>query len=185
MDPKREDLLLEAACKGDEAAFLTIFEKYKETVFRFAYRMVGSETIAQDITQDCFLNLLHRRVRLNGSQSSLKSFFYGTVRNMARRHFRKTGSEIPIDKSEELSVPTMNDHNLYRQEISKIIQQAVARLPLPQREVFLLFEYEDLPYEEIARILETDSGSVKSRLFRARENLRRMLAPHNPLQKRG
>jgi len=92
---------------------------------------------------------------------------------------------VDIDKPEEISVPTMNDHNIYRQEISQIIEKAVTRLPLLQREVFLLFEYEDLPYEEIARILGTDSGSVKSRLFRARENLRRMLAPHNPLQKRG
>jgi RNA polymerase sigma-70 factor (ECF subfamily) len=180
MDAKREDLLLEAVYRGDETAFLMIFEKHKETVFRFAYRIVGSVTIAQDITQDCFLSLLHRRVRLNSNRSTLKSFFYGTVRNMARKHFRKTGSEIPIDNFEELSVPTMNDHNLYQQEISKIIQQAVARLPLLQREVFILFEYEDLSYEEIAGILETDTGSVKSRLFRARENLRRMLARYYP-----
>lgn len=185
MDAHKEELLLEAARKGDEKAFLLLFEQHKEMVFRFAYRMVGSEIIAQDIAQECFLSLLRSRVRFNGNQSSLKSFLYGIVRNMARRHFRRLGREISLDKCKEMPALTDGDENIFQQELCKAVQKAVGRLPFLQREVLLLFEYEDFSYEEIARILETDSGTVKSRLYRARENLRKMLASYSSAEERG
>src|SRR5437867_2277983 len=65
-------------------------------------------------------------------------------------------------------------------EIAQIVADAVGALPLLQREVLILAEYEELSLEEIARAVESEVGTVKSRLHRARENLRRMLAPLKP-----
>jgi RNA polymerase sigma-70 factor (ECF subfamily) len=70
--------------------------------------------------------------------------------------------------------------SIERSEISHIVAEAVRGLPLLQREVLILAEYEELSLEEIARAVESEVGTVKSRLHRARENLRRMLAPLKP-----
>ena len=185
MDPKNEELLIEAARKGDEKSFMLLFENHQETVFRFAYRMVGSETVAQDLAQECFLSLLQSRVRFNGDRASLKTYLYGMVRNMARRHFRQAGLEVSLDDCEEPPALMIGEENVLQQEISATVQRAIARLPLLQREALLLFEYEDLSLDEIARILEIDAGTVKSRLYRARENLRRMLASYSNAGERG
>jgi RNA polymerase sigma factor (sigma-70 family) len=126
-----------AARKGDEAAFLLLFDSYEQVVFRFAYRMVGSKMIAQDIVQDCFLSLLRSPVmRFNGNQSSLKTFLYGIVRNMARWHLSRHGLEVPLEDLDKLPASANNDgiNHLFRQEISAVVQHAVARLPLLQKE---------------------------------------------------
>jgi RNA polymerase sigma-70 factor, ECF subfamily len=185
MDAKSEELMLEAARKGDEGAFLLLFENYQEMVFQFAYRMVGSTTVAQDLAQECFLCLIQSRARFNGDRASLKTYLYGMVRNMARRHFQRSGLEFSLDDCEELLIATDGDENVFQREISVIVQRAIARLPLLQREALLLFEYEDLSLDEIARILEIDPGTVKSRLFRARENLRKILASYSTVEERG
>jgi RNA polymerase sigma-70 factor, ECF subfamily len=130
MDAKSEELLLEAARKGDEAAFLLLFENHQEAVFRFAYRMVGSETVAQDFAQECFLCLLKSGVRFNGNRASLKTYLYGMVRNMARRHFHWAGQELSLDDQEEPQTPANSEERIFQQEISVIVQRAIARLPL-------------------------------------------------------
>jgi RNA polymerase sigma-70 factor (ECF subfamily) len=185
MDPKSEELLLKAARKGDEKSFMLLFENHQKTVFQFAYRMVGSETVAQDLAQECFLSLLQSRVHFNGDRASMKTYLYGMVRNMARRHFRRSRMEISLDDCDEPPAPMIGEENVLQQEISATVQRAIARLPLLQREALLLFEYEDLSLDEIARILEIDAGTVKSRLYRARENLRRMLASYSNAEERG
>jgi RNA polymerase sigma-70 factor, ECF subfamily len=185
MDATNEELLLEAARRGDEAAFVLLFEHHQETVFRFAYRMVGSETVAQDLAQECFMSLLQSRVRFNGNRASLRTYLYGMVRNMARHHFRRSGQELSLEDQEEPLTMASADENIFKQEISVVIQRAISRLPLLQREALLLFEYENLSLDEIARILDVNSGTVKARIFRARENLRRMLSPFVSMQERG
>jgi RNA polymerase sigma-70 factor (ECF subfamily) len=185
MDAKSEELLLEAARKGDEEAFLLLFESHQEAVVRFAYRMLGSEAAAQDLAQECFLSLLQSRVRFNGNRASLKTYLYGMVRNMARRHFRRAGLELSLDDCEEPLATTDSAENIFQLEISIIVQRAIARLPLLQREALLLFEYENLSLDEISGILEIDLGTVKSRLYRARENLRKMLADYSTAERRG
>jgi RNA polymerase sigma-70 factor, ECF subfamily len=185
MDAKNEELMLEAARKGDEAAFVLLFEHHHETVFRFAYRMTGSETAAQDLTQECFLSLLQGNGRFNGNRASLRAYLYGMARNMARRHCRSSGKELSLEDQEEPLTTADADENIFQQEISVVIQRAIARLPLLQREALVLFEYENLTLDEIAQILEVDSGTVKSRMFRARENLRRILSPYVSAERRG
>lgn len=137
MDAKNEELLLEAARKGDEAAFVLLFEHHRDTVFRFAYRMVGSEAVAQDLAQECFLSLLQSRVRFNGNRASLRTYLYGMVRNMARHHFRRSGMELPLDDREAPPAAAHADENIFQHEISVAVQRAIARLPLLQREALV------------------------------------------------
>ena len=67
---------------------------------------------------------------------------------------------------------------LLEKEMSELVREADAALPVPQREALILFQYEELPLEQIACILGIDAGAVKSRLHRARERLRKALSPH-------
>jgi RNA polymerase sigma-70 factor (ECF subfamily) len=163
---------------------MLLFEKYQSPVFRFAYRMTGSTDTAKDLTQECFLSLLNASNRFDEKRAPLKSYLYGMVRNLVRRSFRNSGAEVPWEDYDEPATTETGYRYVLQQELSRAVEEAVGRLPLPQREALLLFEYEDLSLDEISRILQIDTGAVKSRLHRARENLRHTLTPYTEAKER-
>ena len=117
----------------------------------------------------------------NPERASLRTYLYGAVRNLALKHFRDTGRELGMDAlSVEPPVPDRESplRRVLGDELAVKVREAVMRLPPLQREVLVLFEYEGLPLSEIAAVVGTDVGAVKSRLHRARERLRNSLAPY-------
>ena len=174
-----EQQLLEAARGGDEEAFLLIFDRYQDLLFRFAFRLLGTGAIAEDLVQECFLALLRGTGRYDSKRGSLKVYLYGILRNLARRHYRRRNVEVALEDCAEPVAPGTGDEHLVRQEVCDVVQAAVMRLPFPQREVLVLFSYEELSLDEIARSLKVDIGTVKSRLHRAREKLRTVLSRHS------
>lgn len=176
-----DDQLLKQAMAGDEAAFLLLYERHRAALFRFVYRMLNSVDAAEDVTQDCFLSLLRQPERFNVARASLRTYLFAMARNLVLKHFRDSGYEITVDGlPEEPSLPSMPEplHQLLSAEVSSQVRQAVAELPPLQREALVLFEYEELSLAEIAAIVGADVGTVKMRLHRAREQLRRLLAPY-------
>jgi RNA polymerase sigma factor (sigma-70 family) len=179
-DPDSE--LLERAYEGDEAAFTLLYERHRRPLFRFVYRMLGSVPMAEDLTHECFMALLTQRGRFDPSRASLRTFLSAIARNLALKHLRKTGAETLMDEPPESverdpALPAAPLARLLEGERCAAVQQAVAELPALQREVLILFEYEEQSLADIAVIVEADTGTVKSRLHRARERLRRNLAP--------
>ncbi len=153
--------------------FKAAFEEYKDAVYRFAWRMMGSAAAAEDIAQDVFLSLLRHPGRFDPNRGHLRPFLLGITRNLVLKRWRDEHQwEELLD--EQVSA---NPIDLERSEKAEIVGAAVRSLPPLQREVLILFEYEELSLEEIARAVEAEVGTVKSRLHRARENLRRLLAP--------
>jgi RNA polymerase sigma-70 factor, ECF subfamily len=135
--------------------------------------MMGSAAAAEDIAQDVFLSLLRHPRRFDPNRGNLRPFLLGITRNLVLKRWRDEHQwEELLD--EQVSA---NPIDLERSERAEIVGAAVRSLPPLQREVLILFEYEELSLEEIARAVEAEVGTVKSRLHRARENLRRMLAP--------
>lgn len=176
-----DDSLLEGIRRGDEAAFLELYERHREATFRFAYRMLGSSEQAEDITHDCFVSLMRSPMRFDPSRASLRTYLYSAARNLALKQFRDAANEVAFDSREEgeASQPLEGPlHGLLAQELSQEIQKAITQMPPLQREVVVLFEYEEQSLAEIAAIVGTDVGTVKSRLHRARARLRRVLAPY-------
>ena len=102
----------------------------------------------------------------------MRAFLLGIARNLALKHWRKEHRFEPID-DEAVAEPV----DLERGEVGDMVGRAVRALRPLQREVVILAEYEGLTLAEIARAVDADVGTVKSRLHRARENLRRTLAP--------
>ena len=180
-DRTTDELLLEQAEGGDQAAFVELYERHRTGVFSFAYRMLGSTEMAEDITHDCFLSLIKRPEKFDPSRGSLKTYLYSAARNLSLKHFRDTARETAVEEfGEEPSIPVREQPlgRLLDGELSSKVREAVFSLSPLQREALVLFEYEGLALSEIASILGTDVGAVKARLHRARERLRTTLSPY-------
>jgi RNA polymerase sigma-70 factor (ECF subfamily) len=176
-----DERLLALASRGDEAAFLTLYEHYRDAVFRFSYRLLGSLELAEDVAHDCFLSLLRHPERFDPSRASLKTYLLAAARNLALKHFRGQRGEDSIeDLADEPSAHARHEplNQLLDAELSETVRQAIEHLPPLQREALILFEYEELPLNEIAVIVGADVGTVKARLHRARQRLKRQLATY-------
>ena len=176
-----DELLLQKAGKGDQAAFLELYNRYRDPIFRFAYRLLGSVEIAEDVTHDCFLSLIRKPENFRPERASLKTYLYAAARNLALKHFRDQGRETGLDevKEEPKESPRRGPlRRLLDEELAAHVKEAVFSLPALQREALILFEYEGLSLNEVAEIAGTDSGAIKARLYRAREGLRRILRPY-------
>ena len=156
-----------------DAEIQAAFEQHKDAVYRFAWRMSGSASAAEDITQDAFMGLLRHPDRFDPARGSLRAFLLGTARNLALKRWRSEHRHEPLD-DDAMAAATVD---LDRGPIGDIVGRAVQALVPFQREVVILVEYEGLTLAEAALAVDTDVGTVKSRLHRARENLRRTLAP--------
>lgn len=156
-----------------DAEFQKAFGEHKDAVYRFAWRMCASAPAAEDITQNVFVDLLRHPDRFDPARGTLRTFLFGIARNLALKHWRAEHRYEPIDDDAIVAEPI----DLDRGAVSDLVGCAVRALPPLQREVVILVEYEGLTLAEVARAVDADVGTIKSRLHRARENLRRTLAP--------
>ena len=176
-----DERLLAEASRGREAAFLELYERHRDAVFRFAYRMLNSTELAEDVTHDCFLSLLKHPMRFDPARAALKTYLLASARNLAMKHFRSVKGEDALeDLTVEPSVPERRGplHRLLDEELESAVRRAIEELPPLQREALILFEYEELPLAEIGKIVGAGEGTVKARLHRARQRLKRQLAPY-------
>jgi RNA polymerase sigma-70 factor (ECF subfamily) len=179
---QNDQKLVAKAAAGDESAFHELFDDHHAALFRFAYRLSGSVDAAEDITQDCFLRLIEQ-ARFDPSRGSLRQYLYGTVRNLARQRWQAANREVSWE-DESTEEPHVLPDSVFAAEVSDAVQAALDLLPPLQREAIALFEFEELSLEETAAVAHVDIGTVKSRLHRARERLRRSLAEYRaPVQK--
>jgi RNA polymerase sigma-70 factor, ECF subfamily len=162
------------ARQGGERAFLAIYQSHRSPVFQFAWRLTGSRAAAEDVTQECFLALA-RGAAYDGQRGGLRTYLFGIARNLVLRRMRI--SEREAEEAADATAPVDVLGELLAAERSELVADAVARLPMLQREAIVLFTFEELSLEEIASVTGVDTGTVKSRLHRARESLRTALAP--------
>jgi RNA polymerase sigma-70 factor (ECF subfamily) len=176
-----DDALLRRARRGNENAFLALFARHRQVVFRVACRLTDSTAAAEDITQDCFLSLLKSPQNFDPEKGALRTYLYAIVRNLARRQYWLSHSEVDLDEdllNAQIDRGPEPAQVVLDREASAVVQKAVATLPLLQREALVLFHYEELSLEETAAVLGIEAGAVKSRLHRARERLKKLLAPY-------
>ena len=89
--------LLSSAASGDTVAFEILYERYRDPIFRFAYRLLGSVETAEDVTHDCFLSLIKDPSRFDSNRASLRTYIYATARNLAAKRYQSLGRETPIE----------------------------------------------------------------------------------------
>ena len=129
--------------------------------------------VAEDIVQESFVALWRDTPAYDPDRGTLRSFLFGIARNLTLRHLRRNRPYDELAEDAAFIAPI----DVAGLERSEIVARAVGALPPLQREAIILAEYEEMSLEEIARATGVELAAVKSRLHRARENLRRMLAP--------
>jgi RNA polymerase sigma-70 factor (ECF subfamily) len=173
-----DDTLMRRAVSGDEAAFGQIVRAHQRCLIRFAERMLaGDAHTAHDVVQEAFLRVWGARAAYR-PDGCLRSFLFRIVRNVCLDYARRARPAAPLDAAMEQTLPigdTMESAYQSR-ALAQAVRDAVQKLPEPQRIVFLLSQYEQLEYRQIAEILECPIGTVASRKRLAVETLRRRLA---------
>ena len=180
-DPRAEtdQELLEATLGGDEEAFVEIYRRYRDRVYRFACRMTGSAEVARDITHTCFASLLETPSRFDG-RVGLGTYLCAAARNQSLRHASRAWREQPTRSSPDLlrAVGPSPLEVLLEDERARIVREVLSALAPLHREVLILVEYEDLDLAAVAEIVGAEVGAVKVRLHRARRKLRAALEAH-------
>ncbi|HET8548790.1 MAG TPA: sigma-70 family RNA polymerase sigma factor [Bryobacteraceae bacterium] len=191
--------LLEGLREGREAAYEELIERYQQPVYNLVYRLVDEPADAADVVQEVFLKIFRNITAFRGD-SSLKTWIYRISCNEAynqRRWFtRHRRKEVGLDAGEHDGSPTLNSVLPDRgrsafdivcdREMCALIEDALTELNPQFRAAVVLRDIEDLSYEEIAEVLQVSLGTVKSRILRGREALRKALTgrlrPESSLQ---
>jgi RNA polymerase sigma-70 factor, ECF subfamily len=182
VENRGEGALMKAVATGDEGAFTALFRRYQGPVFHFACRVTGSATAAEDLTQECFVRLFRSAAKFDPARGSLRVYLYAIARNLAIREARSHSNTLQNQNDDDTVEPADMalgpEELLLGLEASELVQRAVGTLPAAQREALVLVQYECLSLDETAQVLRIDVGAVKSRVHRARENLKNLLAPY-------
>jgi len=177
---------------GDEQSFALLLQRYRAPLVNFLYRMVRERAEAEDLAQEVFLRVYRARKDYVPS-AKFTTWLFRIATNLALNSVRdnryqrlevsidapvttdaEDGDERTLDVAEKH--PNIEQH-LIEEARRKMIRHAVEKLPEKQRAAVLLHKYQELDYNEIAKILECSESALKSLLFRAYETLRVELAP--------
>jgi RNA polymerase sigma-70 factor, ECF subfamily len=174
-----DDVLMQRVREGDDDAFGEIVDRYKDSLVNYLTHLVRSRDRAEEIAQDAFVRL-YRSAANYRERDKLGPYLFRIATNL-------TVTEIRREKRWSLLLPRLNastsqhtpppDANLMTTEIQRQVAAALERLPVKYRAPLVLFEIEEWSYDEIAAALDVRTGTVKSRISRARELMRRHLAP--------
>ena len=186
---KLEDLFL-LAKKGDGRAFEQIVLQTERAVYNLALSIVKKKEDAEDVTQETYLRLWRAASEVK-LESSLKLYILRTARNLALDLIRKNSKRdeidtVILDAEGEFEIDIADDSpdsrpdESYLRNIEKeVVRQSIEELPSAAREIIVLRDIEGLSYTEIAEMLGLAEGTLKSKLFRARERLRKLILSKN------
>jgi RNA polymerase sigma-70 factor (ECF subfamily) len=175
--------LVDRARAGETGAFETLVRRYQGWVFTLALRMVGDRAEAEDLAQDVFLKA-YRGLRGFKGASRFSTWLYAIASHHCLNHLKARGRRgglgddppAPVDRLPD-GAPRA-DALLERADLVRIVQAEMAHLTEEHRMVLILRDIQGLSYEEIARTLGVELGTVRSRLHRARMEMKARLAPH-------
>jgi RNA polymerase sigma-70 factor (ECF subfamily) len=178
-----DDQLLARFARGDRDGLEELFQRYRALAYRVAHRLLGHEADALDAVQEGFIKAL---THLDGFQgrSTFKTWLLRVVSNAAldlgrQRGRRETQSLEAVGNGDSQEPLTQQDPalGLHRNDLRRILDQALAQLPEAQRQTFVLHADAELSYREVAEVLGISIGTVMSRLYYARQKLRAHLEP--------
>jgi RNA polymerase sigma-70 factor (ECF subfamily) len=178
MERLDDKTLMKNLATGDRQALRVLYERHAEFVYRVAYRFVGNEEDARDITQSVFVTIMQSANRYK-PEAKLTTWIYRVVANRCINHRAKAGRRLRAHLTErefeELPAADENrpDRIADRTERVARLQAAIRALPERQRAALILSRFEGQSYEEIASILGCSKKSVESLLLRARKSLAR------------
>ena len=192
--PAEEATVVAELKAGSEEAYAWLIAQFQQPVFSLVYRIISDPADAADTTQEVFLKVFRGMKRFNGS-SSLKTWVYRIAvheaSNRKRWWFRHKAREVSIEPEETADggaglalANLLVDRGesplecIAQQQLKARVESELRRLTEPFRTAIILREIEELSYEEIAEVMQTSLGTVKSRITRGRESLKKRLLPY-------
>jgi RNA polymerase sigma-70 factor (ECF subfamily) len=160
--------------KDSENAFKEIYDRYSSSVHAYCMRVLSNEEAAEDIFQEVFIKF-YRNVRSKVVKTNIPGFLITIARNMCLNHKRDTRQTVPIDNLEFLFP---QNQNYEQKELLDLITRSLELVDDDYREAFVLREYSGLSYKEIAEISEISLANAKSRVFRAKKQIKEILKPY-------
>lgn len=188
-----DSALIQEAKSGDTAAFTDLVRRYEDTVYRFAFKVCRDRDQAAEALQDTFINV-YRKLESFDGKSKFSTWLYTIVTNNCLMSQRRRKSRALEESLELLDTPPVHGHDgqgrqiarweetpadlLLDQELRHLLDEAILKLPVDYRLVFILRDVEGKSTQETATILGISIEATKSRLRRARAFLRQQLAPY-------
>ena len=178
-----DELLMLAYRDGDASAFEILYKRYRGSMYRYLLRQCGSASVAEELFQDVWMNLVRSRERYE-VKASFSTYVFQMAHNRIIDHYRKVSGKLPVSYDDDpgkwqdwmaddnqLPIETWVDTNRRVEQL----MLAIGDLPEAQREAFLLKEEGGLSLEEIAKVTGVNRETVKSRLRYAVNKLRKQL----------
>jgi len=172
--------------KGDQNAFAEIVELYQDKLYRVCYRMLGNKHEAEDIAQEAFVRAFVN-IHTFDTNRKFSTWLYRIGTNLCIDRIRKKKPDYFLDAefagteglnmySQIASTEELPEDEVLKMEMQERVQYEISRLPDKYRAVIVLKYMEDLPLQEISDILDMPLGTVKTRIHRGREALRKQLS---------
>jgi RNA polymerase sigma-70 factor, ECF subfamily len=180
--PEDHSLLVMQARRGDADAIEALLKLYEKRIYNISLRMTGNEYDAFDAAQESLIKI-YKNISAFRGEASFSSFVYRLTVNTCIDFIRKRKNDVSIEASmeegtffEDKNTSLDPEYNAVGGEINQKIQQALQKLDEEHRALVVLKDVQGFSYEEIAGILKLSMGTVKSRLFRSREKLKKELS---------
>jgi RNA polymerase sigma-70 factor (ECF subfamily) len=181
--------IIEKVLSGDVNSFELLVVRYEKMIYNLALTKLRHRETAQDISQECFFRA-YKMLRSYKAESAFSTWIYRICQNLIADHYRKHKKTNAVSLSfigedgefKESDIPSPESdpaEEVIRDEKIKKIRNIIDSLPEDLREIIILRDFEDLSYANIAEILDVEIGTVKSRLFRARERLKDYIIKNN------
>ena len=173
--------------KGDKQAFDLLFSRYQHKILNLVSRYLRDQQDVEDVTQEAFIKAFRALPRFRG-ESAFYTWLYRIAINTAKNHLvarsrRPPGVDVDVDDAEFMDgTDVLRDSEspeaaLSRDQLAKVINATLSELPDDLRSAVTLREFDGLTYEQIAEIMDCPVGTVRSRIFRAREAIDQRIAP--------
>lgn len=160
--------------EGDDAAFMELFHRHTPRLYVYCLKIVGDEEVANDILQDVWERLARFRAHGKEAPNSPLGLLIRITRNLCLNHKRDRRPSLPLDE-----VPEWKEERTYQNDMTEMEEAvivALEHLPESQRELLILHAYSGYSYEEIADMYEESVGAIRTRAWRARVKLGRIIA---------
>ena len=146
-----------------------LFDRYQLPLFNFYYRLTGNRSVSEDLVQDVFFRILKYRQSYRPG-TPFRAWMYQIARNARHDYHRKHPEDVPLDP--EISRATTTADGVESEQQAALLHKALLLLSEEKREVLLLSRFQELKYDQIARLLDCEVGTIKVRVHRALRDLR-------------
>jgi len=174
-----DERLLAAVARGEEKAFLIVYRRRQSSIYRYALHLCGDVDVAAETVQETFMALLRDAGRLDAARGTVLAWLFAVARNQVLRQLRTRQRHLSLEEEDQFE-PVASGcvlADLEQEQLTGRLHELMATLPAVYREVLVLCDMQELSYEQVAAIAGCPTGTVRSRLHRARAMLAGKLRP--------